>query len=169
MRTEATSDLATTLSVISTSLGTPVSLGGGTATLAGMLTKLADDAGGGDFDAGRHSQAAIRSAVGSDQYWADIDLSPNAADSTDLWTIVWHRNAALIPVASQSNVKLTVTKRLNGSKLIDGKTMTAVGTSGAFKYDASGSERVDFGEHYFAVVTATIDGAERTWGLIKER
>lgn len=40
-------------------VGTAISLDGGTATLAGMLTKMADDNAGADFDAARHSLAEI--------------------------------------------------------------------------------------------------------------
>lgn len=40
---------------IATAIGTPVALDGGLATLAGMLTKIADDNGGADYDAGTDS------------------------------------------------------------------------------------------------------------------
>ena len=45
-------------------IGTPVALDGGSATIAGMLTKLADDNDGGDFDAATDSQEAIANTVG---------------------------------------------------------------------------------------------------------
>jgi len=44
-------------------IGTPVQLDSGTTTIAGMLTKLADDSDGGSFDAETDSQRAIRSAI----------------------------------------------------------------------------------------------------------
>lgn len=41
-------------------IGTPVALDGGSATIAGMLTKMADDNGGSDYDATTDSLTAIR-------------------------------------------------------------------------------------------------------------
>lgn len=154
---------------LNTKLGTFVSLDGAAATAGGMLTKLADDNAGGDFDAARHSLVALRNAVGADQYWADIDLSPNAADDTDFWTVVWHRNANLVAFASVSDPRLTVVSRADGSALIDNETLTAVSSTGAFKYDATSTERVGSNQHYVVTASATIDGATRTFVLIKER
>lgn len=45
-------------------LGSPISLDGGVATLAGMLTKLADDADGASYDATTDSQEAIATRLG---------------------------------------------------------------------------------------------------------
>lgn len=44
-------------------IGTPVSLDSGGATIAGMLTKMADDNGGADFDAGSDSLEKIQTSV----------------------------------------------------------------------------------------------------------
>lgn len=46
-----------------TTLGTAIILDGGTASIAGMLTKLADDNGGADFNAGTDSQNKIAAGV----------------------------------------------------------------------------------------------------------
>lgn len=63
-------------------IAAPVALDGGAATITGMLTKLADDAGGTDFDAGTDSQAELR------DYIADVNSvlhahigDPNSGDS----------------------------------------------------------------------------------------
>lgn len=48
------------LDTVPTLLGTPIALDGAAATLAAMLTKLADDNSGADFDATTDSQQAIR-------------------------------------------------------------------------------------------------------------
>lgn len=45
---------------IQSKIGTPVALDGGAATVGGMLTKMADDNGGADFDAGTDSLQEIR-------------------------------------------------------------------------------------------------------------
>ena len=49
-----------TLDIVPTLLGTPIALDGAAATIAAMLTKMADDNGGADFDATTDSQQAIR-------------------------------------------------------------------------------------------------------------
>ena len=49
---------------IQTKIGTPVALDGGAATLGGMLTKMADDNGGADFDATTDTLEKISAAVG---------------------------------------------------------------------------------------------------------
>jgi hypothetical protein len=52
------------LADVQTKVGTPISLDSGTATLAGMLTKMADDNGGAEFDATDHSLYAVGEATG---------------------------------------------------------------------------------------------------------
>lgn len=44
-------------------IGTPVALDSGTATIAGMLTKMADDNGGADFDAGTDSLQELKDSL----------------------------------------------------------------------------------------------------------
>lgn len=56
-------DVVATLFNIGGALGIPVALDSGTATIAGMLTKLADDNGGADYDATTDSQEKIASRV----------------------------------------------------------------------------------------------------------
>lgn len=46
-------------------IGTPVALDGGSATLSSMLTKMADDNGGSNFDATTDSQEAIANSIGA--------------------------------------------------------------------------------------------------------
>lgn len=52
------------VSTLYTNVGTPVALDGGTASVVGMLTKLADDAGGSSFDATTDSLHAISLNIG---------------------------------------------------------------------------------------------------------
>jgi len=60
IQTEMEENGASLLDTIRDNLGTPVALDGGGATIAGMLTKIADDNGGADFDAETDSLQAIR-------------------------------------------------------------------------------------------------------------
>ncbi len=52
-----------TFSIANRSVGVPVALDAGPATIAGMLTKMADDNGGSNFDAGTDSQEAISNSA----------------------------------------------------------------------------------------------------------
>jgi hypothetical protein len=56
-------------------IGSPVALDGGNATLAGMLTKMADDNGGADFDAATDSQTEIAASVASIEITGPIDAN----------------------------------------------------------------------------------------------
>lgn len=58
-------------------VGTAISLDGGTATLAGMLTKMADDNGGADFDAGTDSLNVIASDPIPELAAGDPPVTPN--------------------------------------------------------------------------------------------
>lgn len=68
---------------IETAIGTPVALDGGTASIAGMLTKMADDNGGADYDAGTDSLHEVSHKVDpsaiADDVWDAL-----RADHTDL-------------------------------------------------------------------------------------
>lgn len=150
-------------------LGLVKSIDGGSATIAGMIARLFDGANGDNYVSSRDSLLALRQTWGADQYWADIDLSPNEDDSLDLWTVLWKKNAQHVPAASISNSRISVYSRSDGSALVSDQAMTLVGASGALKYDAAGEQRVDFGQHYIVVVTASIEGETREYRLIKER
>lgn len=67
----------TNLTAIPT-IGTPVAMDGGSATLSGMLTKMADDNDGGTFDAGDDSLTSIRDR--GDSAWTSG--SSQAVDTT---------------------------------------------------------------------------------------
>ena len=64
-------------------LGTPIALDGSAATVAGMLTKMADDNGGADFDATTDSLTEIRAQVDTLVPGAPIQLN---ADITEIHT-----------------------------------------------------------------------------------
>ena len=66
-------------------LGTPVALDGGSADIAGMLTKMADDNGGADFDATTDSLQAIRDR--GDAAWTSSGLNQERWSKTETnWT-----------------------------------------------------------------------------------
>lgn len=99
-----------------------------------------------------------------DLYTASIERLRDdlAATAADEWSVLWHKNG--VPLTSGvTDAKLTVTKRSDAGDLFTDQTLTAVGSTGAFKYDASGDERGSDGETLIAVATATIDGATRSF------
>jgi len=69
------------LSALSATLGTPVALDGGARTIAGMLTKMADDNAGGSFDATYDSLNKVKAAVAS-----EVDTVLSAAHGAGSWT-----------------------------------------------------------------------------------
>lgn len=77
MRVEVVNSPVDTLG---TNIGSPVALDSGTASLAGMLTKLADDSNGSAFDATNNSLKAIRDATQT------AAPSPNVATSGSIST-----------------------------------------------------------------------------------
>jgi hypothetical protein len=66
-------------------LGTPVALDSGTATVSGMLTKLADDNAGASYDATTDSQRAIASAVDAVPTAAEIDTQLSGTHGSGSW------------------------------------------------------------------------------------
>lgn len=59
---------------IVTNIGLPVALDSGNATIAGMLTKLADDNGGSDFNAGTDSLHEVETKI-TDAVWDELQTS----------------------------------------------------------------------------------------------
>jgi hypothetical protein len=93
------------------------------------------------------------------------DLADTAADQ---WSVLWHRNGVPL-TAGVTDPTLTVTQRSDGQDLFADKTVTAVGSTGLLKCDATGAERGSDGETLIAKATATIDGATRTFTEIIAR
>ena len=93
-------------------------------------------------------------------YHAKVDLNIDAGNSKDEWTVVWYRNGvAVTPTTPQ----IQLLKRSDGSDLLATTSMSQVGSTLAWKYDATSTNRTTAGEATTAVLTATIDGAVRTW------
>jgi len=98
-----------------------------------------------------------------DVYPADIQCTIDAANGKDEYTVQWFRNGS--PVVSGVTVPLIqVVKRAEGTDLIASTAMTQIGSTGAYKYDATTSgERNTAGEAVLVHVSATINGSTRTW------
>ncbi len=86
----------------------------------------------------------------------------NAGTPTDRYAAVWFRNSTPV-VSGITSPTIEVIKASDGSDLIASSTMTQIAATGLYRYNATGSERIADGAMYIAKVTATIDGATRSW------
>lgn len=104
--------------------------------------------------------AAAKVAAQASVYYAGLSFIKDG--STDEYTIQWYKDGA--PVVSGITVPtLQVIKRSDGTDLIASTTPTQIASTGAYKYDATGGQRLASGDSAVAVMTATIDSATRTW------
>ena len=103
----------------------------------------------------------------ADVYPADLDLTIDDANSQDEYTVTWYRNGTLL-TSGITSPTITVIKRADGTDLIGTTAMTQVGSSGTYKYTET-SNRLTAGEAVIITLSATIDGATRSWRKIKSR
>lgn len=113
-------------------------------------TTLADDA----IDA-----AALASDV--DTYQAKAWLIDDDTAGYDRYVCVWFKNSE--PVTSGiTSPTIQVIAAADGSDLVGETSMTQIAATGLYRYDEN-TNRVTSGATYIVCVTATIDGASRTW------
>lgn len=94
-----------------------------------------------------------------DIYLGQIDAQLYEEDE-DRYTITWTKNGE--PITSGVTVPLiSVRKWSDGTLLINGQTMTEIGTTEGFKW-AEPTNRMGNNEAALVICTATIDGATRT-------
>lgn len=97
-----------------------------------------------------------------DIYTADVELNLDEGNEQDEWTVVFWKNG--VPIDSGvTTVQIQVRNRADGTDLIAASNMTEISTTERWKYDATLTERTAAGEAVLARVTATIDGATRTF------
>lgn len=92
-----------------------------------------------------------------EEYWADISYSRSSA--ADQYAVQWFRGAA--PITSGATDP-TITVRTDSEELFSGVAMTAAG-GGHFVAEADLADRLAAGDVALVTVTATIDGATRTF------
>ena len=103
-----------------------------------------------------------------DIYHAVIDLTIDDANSQDEYTVVWFKNGVRL-AAGITLPKIQGVKRADGTDLVAETAMTAIGSSGGVKYDATTTKRTTEGEAVVVIVKATIDGAVRTFSEVVGR
>lgn len=97
-----------------------------------------------------------------DLYHADIHFTRDETNSQDEYELTWFKNG----VRQTSGITvptIQVIKRADGADLIASTTPTQIGSTGSYKYDATGANRLTRGQAALVVVTATIDSATRTF------
>lgn len=100
-------------------------------------------------------------------YFADIECTIDDASGQDEYTVRWYKNGARVTTGITSP-QIQVVKRADGTDLIAATSMTQIGSGGAYKYDEA-TNRLTAGEAAEAIVTATIDGATRTFSAMVGR
>ena len=99
-------------------------------------------------------------------YHAVIDFTRDQGDAQDEYTVRWFRDGELL-TSGITLAQLQVVKRSAGTDLVAATNLAAIGATGALKLDVTDvDERVSPGEAALVMVTATIDGAQRTFGRI---
>ena len=101
-------------------------------------------------------------------YPAEIQFSVDAEDTRDEYTVTWFENGTVI-TSGVTAPTIEVLRRDDGSALIaSGTVLGPIGDSGALKHDET-ANRLAAGEAALVTVTATIDGATRSWRRILTR
>ena len=94
-------------------------------------------------------------------YAAKVTVVDDNTGSNDRYTVVWFKD--LIVVTSGITTPLIqVIKASDGTDLVASTAMTQIGSIGQYRYNEGTNRMVD-GAIYSCKVTATIDGAARTW------
>jgi hypothetical protein len=103
---------------------------------------------------------ALEARATLNTYQAVVQLIEDADDDSDVWTVDWYKNSALVTSGVTSPL-ISVRAIVAGTTLIAETAMTEAADE-AFHYVASDDERVTDGVAYRVTVKATIDGAVRT-------
>lgn len=96
---------------------------------------------------------------GGDEYAAKVWMSDDDSGAADRFVARWYKNLA--PVTANNTTTIQVIKVADGTDLVAAASMTHV-ANGLMRYTESSNRIVD-GATYEVKVSATIDGATRTW------
>lgn len=100
--------------------------------------------------------------VNSDYYYADIQFMASSTSGTDSYVVNWFKNN--LPVATGvTSPTLEVVKYSDGSDVIAASAMNQIGALCAFKYTASGAQRIVDGFPVVVVAAASISGVSVSW------
>ena len=105
----------------------------------------------------------------ADGYPAQIEFTVDGANTRDEYTVSWFKN--LTPLsAGITSPTIQVVKRADGTDLIAEASLTQIGSTGTYRFNTTTEgQRLTEGEAAIVIVTATIDGSERTWKRLISR
>jgi hypothetical protein len=95
-------------------------------------------------------------------YTAKVALFDDDASGADRYVVSWFRDGAVL-VAGITAPSIRVVRVADGTDLIAPSAMVEIGALHRFRFDAAGADRIVSGAAYLAILTATIDGAVRSW------
>ena len=158
---EATADhtTGTTFGALATSIGTPIALDSGTASIAGMLTKMADDNAGATFDATHDSLNKIHEHVNTIDGHITADYSTTEKAAIDLLD---DAIGGLVDIHTDVGTAITAigdvhTTDLPAVQTILDKLDTALVLDGAvYKYTANALEEVAISTTSAAVIADAV-------------
>lgn len=103
----------------------------------------------------------------TDVYHADVWMSDDDGNTSDLYAVRWFKNGVPVANADISSANINVIKAADGTDLVANTALTETGTTLLTYTEAT--NRITGGLVYQAIVTATIDGATRTWSQYVSR
>jgi len=107
-------------------------------------------------------------AQGDAVYHADIHFTRDEANTQDEYTVAWFRDGIRL-ASGITSPQIQVVKRADGTDLVAATAMTQIGSTGSYKYDATGGGRQTVGEAVLVIATASIDGLTRSWARVLGR
>ena len=90
-------------------------------------------------------------------------MADDDGGSADRYAVVFYKNSEPYVVAGGITSPTIQVYDAAGNDLIGTTALTEIGTTETYTYTATTTERISSGTMYIALISATIDGATRTW------
>jgi hypothetical protein len=113
---------------------------------------------------GSYGNTSEYTSVVSDVYYARINFIRNNISSKDEYTVSWFKNG-IRQTSGITSSTISVTKRTDGTNLINNISMTQVGSTGTYMYDES-INLIALGSAYIVVVSAVINSVNCSYSEI---
>ena len=97
----------------------------------------------------------------ADVYQAKLWMQDDNTNTSDRYVVCWYKNGEPVTTGITAPT-IEVIQASDGADLVAEDDMTEIASTGLYRYDEA-TNRVADGAAYIAKVTATIDGATRTW------
>lgn len=108
-----------------------------------------------------HTTADTFGLALQDTYQAKLWMADDNSNAADRYVAVWFKNGEPV-TAGITSPTIQIIKTADGTDLVASTAMTAVGSTGLFRYNEATNRLVN-GASYAAKITATIGGVIRTW------